>query len=163
MRVRFHRCLAMTSSVRSRACTASAQPCSRVGKVLGLRLTPTLEFIPDALPRKRGSLGGCPAKRQGEGRGDCRRCAGRDLRGRGGPPPSHDEGRSRREAIGAHGSSRPDKFVPRPVIDSFRWHYQPCRCACDAWATPASGPRGTLESHGDRCSRRVGGNGSLTW
>ena len=35
---------------------------SRVGKVLGLRLTPTLEFIPDALPESAAALEDALAK-----------------------------------------------------------------------------------------------------
>ena len=55
----------MTSSVRRlRALSLPRRGLfrSRVGKALGLRLTPTLEFIPDALPESAAALEDALAK-----------------------------------------------------------------------------------------------------
>ncbi len=88
--------------------SASAQGLfrSRVRQVLGPRLTPTLEFIPDALPEARQPWR-MPREGQGEGRAIAAAAQGATCAGEE-DPYRHDDAESRRKVgrLIAHGSDR---------------------------------------------------------
>ena len=64
---------------------------SRVGKVLGLRLTPTLEFIPDALPESAAALEGALAAAKAKDATIAERAQGASYAGEADPYRHDDE------------------------------------------------------------------------
>lgn len=64
---------------------------SNVGRQLGLRLTPTLEFIPDALPEAAASIEGLLAKARARDEEIRKQAEGAEPAGEGNPYRSEDD------------------------------------------------------------------------